>query len=68
MSGHIGAYLGQEVVVNGKTYNVVEATASFGHKIALSWIDSDGTRRANKGGITNGKWIEHGLPTRWVRY
>ena len=68
MSGHIGAYLGQVVEYGGASYNVVEATASFGHKIALSWIDSDGTRRAKKGGSTNGKWYQHGIPSLWVKY
>ena len=68
MKRHIGAYLGKIIKVNGNEYNVVEATASFGHKIALSWVDSDGTRRAHRGGSKNGVWLLHGKPTRWVKY
>ena len=68
LQGHIGAYLGKIIDVNGAKYNVVEATASFGGKIALSWIDSDGTRRNNRGGSTNGRWTLHGLPSKWVKY
>jgi len=68
LQGHIGAYLGKTVVTSEGLCNVVEATGSFGHKIAFSWVDSDGTRRNAKGGYTNGKWTEHGLPSNWVSY
>ena len=68
MEGHIGAYLGKTVVLNGSKYNVVEATKSFGAKIAFSWVDSDGTRRDQQNGYYNGNWELHGKPTRWVRY
>ena len=68
LNGHIGAYLGKIVDVGGSKYNVVEATGSFGYKIALSWVDSDGTRRSERGGYTNGKWTSHGKPSRWVKY
>ena len=68
LDGHIGAYLGQVVVVNGNKYNVVEATGSFGRKIALSWVDSNGARRDKSGGTIVGYWTLHGKPTRWVKY
>ena len=66
--GHIGAYLGKVVDVNGSKYNVVEATGSFGYKIAFSWVDDNGVRRSGRGGYTNGRWIRHGKPSRWVKY
>ena len=68
LSGHIGAYLGKVVDVNGSKYNVVEATGSFGHKIAFSWVDNNGVRRSERGGYTNGRWTSHGKPSRWVIY
>ena len=68
MEGHIGAYLGKTVVYNNSRYNVVEATKSFGAKIAFSWVDRDGTRRDQKGGYPNGTWEMHGKPTRWVKF
>ena len=67
MKGHIGSYVG-ECQRNGKTYNVIECTVSFGGGIVYSWVDSDGTRRACKGGNKNGKWTLHGLPSKWVSY
>ena len=68
LNGHIGAYLGKVVDVGGLKYNVVEATGSFGYKIALSWVDSNGVRRSQRGGYTNGQWTSHGKPSRWVKY
>ena len=68
MSGHFGGYIGKEVNRNGKLYNVIEATPSFGNGIVYSWVDNDGTRRACKGGSKNGKWTQHGLFTPWVKY
>ena len=68
LNGHIGAYLGKVVEVNGARYNVVEATGSFGSKIALSWVDSNGQRRSQRGGSTAGYWTLHGKPTKWVKY
>ena len=65
MKGHIGVYLGQ--IIENK-YNVVECTKSFGGGVVYSWVDADGTRRANKGGLKNGKWTHHGIPGRWVQY
>ena len=66
--GHIGAYLWKVVDVNGSKYNVVEATGSFGYKIAFSWVDDNGVRRSERGGFTNGRWDKHGKPSRWVKY
>ena len=68
LNGHIGVYLGKVVEVNGAKYNVVEATASFGGKVALSWVDSNGQRRSQRGGSTAGYWTLHGKPTKWVKY
>ena len=68
MDEHIGAYLGRSIKLNGATYNVVEATGAFGHKIAFSWVDSDGTRRNQRGGTQRFTWIRHGKPSRWVKY
>ena len=66
--GHIGAYLGKIVDVNGSKYNVVEATGSFGNKIVFSWVDDNGVRRSERGGFTNGRWDKNGKPSRWVKY
>ncbi len=64
---HAGAYVG-EFEVDGKTYNVIESTSSWEHKVLFSWVDSDGTRRHWKGATKNGKWTKHGLMTPWVDY
>lgn len=63
MKGHIGVYIGK--VVQGK-YNIIECTKSFGGGVVYSWVDSDGTRRKEIGGVKNGKWTHHGLPSKWV--
>lgn len=65
MKGHIGVYLGQ--IIENK-YNVVECTKSFGGGVVYSWVDSDGTRRKEKGAIKNSKWTHYGLASRWVDY
>lgn len=65
---HAGAYLGKEVCIDGRLYNVIESTASWGGHILYSWVDPDGTRRRSKGGGTNGRWTKHGLMTPWVKY
>ena len=65
MKGHIGVYLGQ--IIEDK-YNVVECTKSFGGGVVYSWVDADGVRRSQKGGLKNGKWTHHGKPSRWVQY
>ena len=66
MSGHIGAYLGREIVKNGYTYNVIECTAAWGGGILYSYVRSDGKRVNRKGGVLNGTWKKHGLPSKWV--
>ena len=64
--GHAGCYVG-EFVKNGKTYNVIECTVSFGGGVVPSWVDSDGTRRSCKGGSVSSAWHWHGkLP--WLNY
>lgn len=68
MSGHIGGYIGKEVTRNGKVYNCIECTGSFGGGIVYSYIDADGTRRACRGGAISGKWTKNGLMTPWVDY
>ena len=68
VQGHIGAYLGKEILTDKGLCNVVETTTSFGDKIAFSWVDPDGKRRNSKNGDIEGKWTKHGLPTLWVDY
>lgn len=63
MKGHIGVYLGK--TIQGK-YNAIECTKSFGGGVVYSWVDSDGTRRKELGGVKNGKWTHCGLPSKWV--
>ena len=65
---HAGAYIGEEVTIDGKLYNVIESTASWGGKVLYSWVDPDGTRRRNKDGAKNGKWTKHGMLTPWISY
>ena len=66
MKGHVGAYLGRDIVINGKVYNVIECTASWEKGIIYSYVDLDGIRRHYKGAVKNGKWTQYGRPTRWV--
>lgn len=68
MKGHIGCYLGKEVNKDGKTYNCVEATTSFGGGIVLSYVGSDGNRLSYKNGYGSHKWEKHGKATKWVKY
>ena len=65
LNEHIGSYIGK--VVNGK-YNVIECTGSWGGGIKYSWVDNNGVRRRERGGATNGQWLKHGKPTKWVSY
>jgi len=64
---HSGIYVGDQII-NGKTYNVVECTASWDKKVLLSYVDKDGTRRQYKGARKNGAWTDYGLLTKWVDY
>ena len=65
LKGHVGTYLNK--VINGK-YNVIECTKSFGSGIVYSWVDTDGTRRREKGGTKNGKWLKYGKPDKFVEF
>lgn len=67
MRGHVGSYVGL-TKRNGKEYNVIECTKSFGGGIVYSWVDADGTRRSSNGGVKNGKWVSHGKMTLWLDY
>lgn len=69
MSGHIGTYLGKEVVVDGTIRNVIECTPAWEDGIIYSYVDALGRRSHHKGGATTNKpWEKHGYPTRWVQY
>lgn len=67
MKGHVGSFVGL-TKRNGKEYNVIECTKSFGGGVVYSWVDTDGTRRSCKNGAKNGKWVSHGLMTRYISY
>lgn len=71
MQGHIGAYLGKEVWINGYCYNVLEWTAwdgDFGAGLIYSYVDGYGRRLNHKGGYQVLTWEYHGKPTKWVKY
>lgn len=72
MDGHIGAFIGQEVVVNGFIYNCIESTAwtgDFGHTgVIYTYVDQYGRRLNHKNGWVNCTWALHGKPTKWVKY
>ena len=75
MGGHIGGYIGEEVTISGKKYNVIECTGRWGGGIIYSWVDPNGYRRQYKDGpiaLDNyGKpepWTHHGKMSRWVDY
>ena len=52
MDGHIGAFIGEEVVLNGFIYNCIESTAwggDFGHDgIIYTYVDQYGRRLDRK--------------------
>lgn len=66
-NNHAGIYIGN-YEIDGKTYNVVECTASWEKCVLLSYVDEDGTRRHYKGSRANGKWTDFGLLTPYVEY
>mgnify|MGYP003571251255 CR=1 FL=1 len=68
MQGHIGAALGETVVKNGHTYNVIECTGAWGGGVLYSYVDSAGRRYNHKGGSQNGRWEYWGKMTKWVTY
>ena len=67
MSGHVGCFVGTSEI-NGKIYNVIECTASWGGGILYSYVNDKGERYNHKEGSRNGKWKEHGKPTAWVEF
>ena len=71
MQGHIGAYLGKNVSVNGLIYNVLEWTkwpGDFSAGLIYSYIDENGRRLNHRGGRQMLTWEAHGKPTKWVKY
>lgn len=68
LPGHIGTYLGENVVINGKTYNTIECTAAWGGGVLYSYTTSNGSRYNHKGGTRNGAWTHHGKMTKWLKY
>ena len=66
---HSGIYIG-DTVIDGKTYNVVEATKNvWGNGVLYTYVDTDGTRRKFKGSSSKSlKWSEYGLLTPYVDY
>ena len=69
MSGHIGTYIGKEVVVDGTVRNVIECTPSWEDGIIYSYVDPNGKRSHHKGSATTAKpWTHHGKATKWVKY
>lgn len=67
-SGHIGTYLGKEVVIDGTVRNVIECTPAWENGIVYSYVDSYGYRRHHKGGAVYSNWELHGMPIKWVEY
>ncbi len=72
LPGHIGAYIGQPVEINGKYYNVIEWTAwngDFSPGCIYSWVTKDGKRLAHKGSTNQCySWTKYGKPSKWVTY
>lgn len=66
-NGHIGVYLGHEVTIDGKVYNVIECCKSW-KGVVYSYVDADGTRRRFKGSTKECKWMKNGLPDKWVDF
>lgn len=66
-NGHIGVYLGQEVTIDGKVYNVIECSSGW-KGIVYSYVDADGTRRRYRGSQKNCVWMKNGLPDKWVSF
>ena len=66
--GHVGGYLGEDVEINGRIYNVIECTPAFGGGIVYSYVDIYGRRLSCKGGYSAGSWTNHGLMSRWLTY
>lgn len=67
MRGHIGGKI-PVTTINGKIYNVIEATPAFGGGIIYTYVDENGNRYNHKGGTKKGTWLQSGKPTLWVSY
>ena len=67
MRGHIGGRI-PTTIINGKTYNVIEATPAFGGGIIYTYVDEKGRRFNHKGGTQKGTWLQSGKPALWVSY
>lgn len=69
MSGHIGAYLGEEWEEPGQgIVNCVECTPIWEDGIQFSYVGKDGSRAWCKGAGIRGYWQAHGLASKWVQY
>ena len=70
MSGHAGAYLGEEFEEPGQgIVNCVECTPRWQDGIQFSYIDPQtGGRSWAKGYANCGYWEAHGLVSKWVVY
>ena len=68
MSGHMGAYLGQEVSTSFGVCNVVESTPAWDNGIQFSYVDDGGRRLRGRDGAQKGTWTRHGRPSSWVQY
>lgn len=66
-NSHVGVYLGEEVTIAGKVYNVIEC-CSIWKGIVYSYVDADGTRRKYRGGTKSCRWMKNGLPDKWVSF
>lgn len=66
-NSHVGVYLGEEVTISGKVYNVIECCKGW-KGIVYSYVDADGTRRRYRGGTKSCRWMKNGLPDKWVSF
>jgi len=67
---HAGIFVG-EFQKDGKIFNVIECTKGMyagQDGVTYSFVDTDGTRRAWKGGNAKLKWTDYGLLTKYVDY
>lgn len=59
LNGHIGIYVG-DYQVEGKTFNVIEASPIWYNGIQSTYVDSKGRRIRPKTGEQSGVWEKHG--------
>lgn len=63
---HVGLYVG-DYVVDGKTFNVIEASPIWYSGIQSTYVDAKGRRIRPKTGEQRGAWQKHGkMP--WIDY